>query len=161
MLAIIENDNHKRPESMHHLWQRFFARDANCQVSQTHNLTFPSIYMPIAGPFFSFHIHSHPHFPFVDFSLFLHHQCAPNLIKLWKVRCGRYELLVKFIIILLYGGGDRNHVGGQGLSYGHWFWATCSGPRRLALPGNRQCGVGLRRRTALAAPMSWDNLACI
>ena len=73
--------------------------------------------MPIAGPFFSFHIHSHPHFPFVDFSLFLHHQCAPNLIKLWKVRCGRYELLVKFIIILLYGGGDRNHVGGQGLSY--------------------------------------------
>ena len=38
--------------------------------------------------------------------------------------------------------------------------AACSGLRRLALLGNGQCGVGLRRRTALAASTSWDDLAC-
>ena len=38
--------------------------------------------------------------------------------------------------------------------------AACSGLRRLALLGNCQCGVGLRRRAALAAPISWDGLAC-
>jgi len=37
--------------------------------------------------------------------------------------------------------------------------AACSGPRRLALLGNCQCGVGLRRRTALAASAAWDDLA--
>ena len=38
--------------------------------------------------------------------------------------------------------------------------AACSGLRRLALSGNGQCGVGLRRRTALAATASFDNWAC-
>jgi hypothetical protein len=37
---------------------------------------------------------------------------------------------------------------------------ACSGPWRLTLLGNCQCGVGLRRRTALAASASWDDLAC-
>ena len=37
---------------------------------------------------------------------------------------------------------------------------ACSGPRRLALLRNGQCGVELRRRTALAASASWDDLAC-
>jgi hypothetical protein len=36
----------------------------------------------------------------------------------------------------------------------------CSGLRRLTLLGNCQCGVGLRRMTALAAPSPWDGLAC-
>jgi hypothetical protein len=35
--------------------------------------------------------------------------------------------------------------------------AACSGPRRLALLGNCQCGVGLRQRTALVATTLWDN----
>jgi hypothetical protein len=38
--------------------------------------------------------------------------------------------------------------------------AACSGPPRLALLGNGQCGVGLRRRTALMVSASWDDLAC-
>ena len=38
--------------------------------------------------------------------------------------------------------------------------AACSGLRRLALLDNCQCGVGLHRRAALAAPISWDGLAC-
>ena len=37
---------------------------------------------------------------------------------------------------------------------------ACSGLRRLALLGSYQCGVGLRRRAALATPTSWDGLAC-
>ena len=36
-------------------------------------------------------------------------------------------------MIIEFSGGDRNHVGGQGLSYGHWFWAACGGPRLLAV----------------------------
>jgi len=38
--------------------------------------------------------------------------------------------------------------------------AARSGPQRLALLGNCQCGVGLRRRTALAASTPWEDLVC-
>ena len=37
--------------------------------------------------------------------------------------------------------------------------AACSGSRQLALLGKRQCGMGLRRRMALVASASWDDLA--
>ena len=37
--------------------------------------------------------------------------------------------------------------------------AACTGPWRLALRGNHQCGMGLRRRMALAASTLWDDLA--
>jgi hypothetical protein len=37
---------------------------------------------------------------------------------------------------------------------------ACSGLRRLALLGNYQRGVGLHHMAALAAPTSWDDLAC-
>ena len=41
----------------------------------------------------------------------------------------------------------------------HMIFDCSSGPWRLALRGNRQSGVGLRRRMALAASASWDDLA--
>ena len=56
-------------------------------------------------------------------------------------------------------GGDRYLGGDRGLSLGCRLNACC-GQRRLALFGNGQCGVGLRRRTALAASVSWDDLVC-
>ena len=56
-------------------------------------------------------------------------------------------------------GGDRCLGGGQGLLLDCRLTA-CSGPRQLALLGNGQCGVGLRRMMVLAAPASWDNLTC-
>lgn len=54
-------------------------------------------------------------------------------------------------------GGGQNYARSQGSSLGCRFLAACSGPRRLALLGNCQCGVGLRRRTALAATTSWED----
>ena len=39
-------------------------------------------------------------------------------------------------------------------------WAACSGLRRLALLCSCQCGVGQRRRAALAASTRWDDLTC-
>jgi len=38
--------------------------------------------------------------------------------------------------------------------------AACSGLRRLALLCNCQCGMGQRRRAALAATTRWDDLTC-
>jgi len=38
--------------------------------------------------------------------------------------------------------------------------AACSRLWRLTLLGKCQCGVGLRRKAALAAPSSWDGLVC-
>jgi len=38
--------------------------------------------------------------------------------------------------------------------------AACNGLRRLALLCSCQCGVGQRRRAALAATTRWDDLAC-
>jgi hypothetical protein len=38
--------------------------------------------------------------------------------------------------------------------------AACSRPRWQTLLGSGQCGVGLRRRTALAATAGWDDWAC-
>ena len=41
----------------------------------------------------------------------------------------------------------------------HMIFDCGIGPWRLALRGNRQSGVGLHRRMALAASTLWDDLA--
>jgi len=56
-------------------------------------------------------------------------------------------------------GGVRTPGGGRGLSH-FVSVAAGSGPWRLALLGNCQCGAGQRLVTALAASTSCDDLAC-